>query len=530
MEEIIKKLGEKIEEFVSKKEVVDKMDADLLKYQKIVLEKNEEAQQIKEKESGFYKDIINERDENQKLHRELFDQREKEKNKLNKEIAESKLEIIKELKEKQKVIDENRKKDLENIDVEALKKEKEVIEEELALNDVTKEEFLKMNSEEQSKVRRSKERYLINKKRLAEIEPVIDLADLLDGKEPKDRFLEISDVINQVNEKFNIEHMEELKSLVTNKEDKDKHELNENDKEDKDEQEQTKNDKDENKDEQEQNENYKEVKDEHELNENLNEDDNKDYTLNRNNKDVEDVYEKVTNIKNININEKDRVVIWTRTDGEEGKYSLDAIKSEKKAMFKRLDILSSCRDNSKNILSALALYMKVNPAIIKAMGNDKDAILNYLDCLNNKNEFPFELVHDLSGLNIFQKLTNRFVRVEEKLGAVIRGKIFNKNKALSEPKEDNKAEQIKTSSQAHRDFEKALKIVNQDRDDIKSANELKESLSKEVAEMMDSNKDEANKYSELVNKDYMQGLEEQFNDALNEKQNLEELKDEDYTR
>ena len=528
MEEIIKKLGEKVKEFISKKEIVEKMDAKLLDYQKIIFEKKEEAEKINEKTSGFYKDVEEEMQENQKLHRELFNKREKEKSKLEKEIFESKEIIIKELKEKQKTIDENRNKNLKNVNVDALKKEKEEIEEELKLNNVTKEEFLEMNPEQQGKVRKAKERYLINKKRLSEIEPTIDLVELLDGKEPKDKFLEINGIISQIDKKFNIEHIQELESLVKNKKEEPEKSLEEEPEKSLEEETKQSSVEEVKKEETKQSSAEEVKKDEPEKNEenkvvekNASVQSENKVNLNKDNKHIDEPYEELANTLSIRIKEKERIVAWTRDDGEEMEYSLDAIKSEKKGMFKRLDILTFCKDNSRNMLGALALYMKVNPAIIKAMDNNKEDIADYIDCLKNKKQFSFNLVHDLSGLNIFQKLGNEFVDLEEKLGAVVKGKIFSKTKALPEPKKDNKTKSTENYNQAQRDFKKTLKVIKKDREDIKLENELKENLSKEVTEMMDSNKDEANKYSELVNKDYMQSLEDKFNDAL---------KDEDYTR
>lgn len=522
MEEIIKKIKEKVEEIILKRKTIDKMDEELLNYQKDILKKNEEAKQIKEKESGFYKDIVREIEGNKKIHKKLFEEREKKRNKLKKEIDKTKLEIVNELKEKQKIIDENRNKKIEDVDIDKLKKEKEKIKEELALNDVAKEEFLKMNFEEQLKVKNAKERYLINKKRLEKIEPIIDLFDLLSGKDPKEKFIEIGEVLNQVREKFNIDQIEELKDLGAEEEKIEEEEIKNDEKtidkpkvlEKKVEPVQLQNEIKESKVKPVQLQN--EIKEPKVWLENLNKNNDRRNIFVKNDNSVEEPSKKLTKIS---INENEGVVIWTSADGKQGKYSLNAIKIEKNAMFKRLDILSACKNNSNNLLNAIALYMKVNPAIIKAMENDRDGIINYLKCLNDKNDFSFELVHDLTGLSIFQKLTNRFVGIEEKLGAIIKGKVFNKNKALMEPQKENKNERIEIYSKAHKDFEKTLKLIKNDRDTIKTADELKRSLSKEVIEMMTSNEYKANKYSELVNRDYMKTLE---------RQNLEESDKEDY--
>ena len=61
----------------------------------------------------------------------------------------------------------------------------------------------------------------------------------------------------------------------------------------------------------------------------------------------------------------------------------------------------------------------------------------WVKSIYNKSKFPFELKHDLSGLNIIDKFKLRkHTKTEERCGAEILGKIWNKNKALSEGKQD----------------------------------------------------------------------------------------------
>lgn len=209
------------------------------------------------------------------------------------------------------------------------------------------------------------------------------------------------------------------------------------------------------------------------------------------NKNDKDDKGKFSEIKSIEVKEKDRIVICEYRDGKKETISLEQIQSEKKSMFKRLEIFSTCKDNSHTLLGAVSLYRKVNPAVIKAIGYNKETISDYIDCLNNKKEFPFELVHDLSGMSTLQKIRkNRFVRTEEKCGASILGKVFNKNKALDESIEHKKDITVENITQRHKDFERTMKVINQDRENVKSENELEENLSKEVSQIMISDEND----------------------------------------
>lgn len=142
------------------------------------------------------------------------------------------------------------------------------------------------------------------------------------------------------------------------------------------------------------------------------------------------------------ISEKDKVIKCKDKNGTVN-IPIEEIEHEKSDMYKRLDIGKKCRKIIKETTGkrrlGLMLKRKVNPEIVKALDStgNRDLIEKYIESIYNKSKFPFELKHDLSGLNIIDKFKLRkHTKTEERCGAEILGKIWNKNKALSEGKQD----------------------------------------------------------------------------------------------
>ncbi len=181
----------------------------------------QEQNSMEDKESGFYKDLSKKIEEK---HSEFImannDRMNKNRN-IEQIIFGKKAEIKSLLEDKKKYIDENRNVDVSGVNFEELKAEKEQIEKEIALNNTIKEEFLKLSDSEKQDVRKAKERYLINKHRLAEISPTVELLETLDGKTPRDRYLEIDSYEKMIDENFNEKGLDKiLESLNLQKENK----------------------------------------------------------------------------------------------------------------------------------------------------------------------------------------------------------------------------------------------------------------------------------------------------------------------
>ena len=214
MEEILKKLEENIklikDNQVELSDIEEKNDNVKSELEKLKAERAT----ISDTESGFYKDLSDKISDKDSEFREINAKRMQKDSEIKEMISNKKEEIINELESKKKYIDDNRNVDLKGINLVELKKEKEKIDRELKLNETTKEEFEKMSDSEKSEVRKAKENYLKNKKRLNEINPQIELMDTLDGKEPKDRFIEIDNWKKNIEKDFNKDNIDTVLSNI----------------------------------------------------------------------------------------------------------------------------------------------------------------------------------------------------------------------------------------------------------------------------------------------------------------------------
>ena len=222
MEKIIENIQKIINIAKEQKEELNKIWKNVEDLDNIARKKEQEAEEIEDKKSGFYEDAINEADKANTKHREASRDYERVEKVKTTVLEKAKESILKQLEIEQEFIDNNRKVDLSKYTPEKiteLKEERDSLKEEIELNSISKEEFEKMSDEDKNKVRKAKENYLNNTKRLKEIEPTVDLLDALGGKKPKDRFDEISGMIKEIEEKFNFENIGEIDlSKIINKE------------------------------------------------------------------------------------------------------------------------------------------------------------------------------------------------------------------------------------------------------------------------------------------------------------------------
>lgn len=220
MEEIFKKIENEIKFIKEQEKKLEILTESSKEAQDELKKVEEERNAVTDKESGFYKDLSEKVTESEKAFREEDIKRMNKDREINKLVSEKKESILKDLESKKQYIDENRKTDLQGIDLKQLKEEKEKLEKEIKLNDTTKQEFELMSDSEKQAVRKAKENYLNNKHRLEEINPKIELMDILGDKSPKDKFMEIENLIKNVEEKFDRKNMDALLSDITVKTEK----------------------------------------------------------------------------------------------------------------------------------------------------------------------------------------------------------------------------------------------------------------------------------------------------------------------
>lgn len=144
-------------------------------------------------------------------------------------------------------------------------------------------------------------------------------------------------------------------------------------------------------------------------------------------------YDKKENIvKYIEIQEKDgEIKYYIEGDKKEYNISTEGIFEQKKENFKRLGISDMCREIAGGKIKGALLKRKINPEIVAVLENDTKQLKEYISSISEKKDLPFELVHNLENTSIFSKLKlNKFVRAEEKAGAWVCGKLFDKNRAI----------------------------------------------------------------------------------------------------
>lgn len=167
------------------------------------------------------------------------------------------------------------------------------------------------------------------------------------------------------------------------------------------------------------------------------------------------------------IDEKIGFVTISNTNGETKSSSIFSAQEEKKDKFKRLDIKGICKDIAGKGIASRNLYRKINPAVIQAIQNNPDLIKGYISSIYNKEELPFELTHNLEGLNLFEKLKLRkYTKAEQKSGALIKGKKFNRNKALTSGRKYNTKDE--QESQELHELQELSNNIDEDLYDIEN--------------------------------------------------------------
>ena len=145
--------------------------------------------------------------------------------------------------------------------------------------------------------------------------------------------------------------------------------------------------------------------------------------------------EESNKITYIEIQEADGNIFYKDENGKEDKISIAEVLESKKSQFRRLDIKNICKEIAGGRFGAFILGRKVNPEIVSVLQHDTEQLKDYITSIYQKKELPFELTHNLDGIGILDKIKmNKFARNEEKLGARVIGKLFDRNKAIDNVK------------------------------------------------------------------------------------------------
>lgn len=170
---------------------------------------------------------------------------------------------------------------------------------------------------------------------------------------------------------------------------------------------------------------------------------------------------KERNRKLIEINEYDGDIIYIDEKNQEKYIDISEALENSKENFKKLKISKKCREIAGGIIKGALLKRKINPEIVEVFKDDEEQLEEYISCIKDKKELPFELIHNLENLNVVDKiLLNKFTKAEEKSKAVILGKIFDKNKALNSVRAKELKKIIQPKKKKTRDF--VGKVYNKD--------------------------------------------------------------------
>ena len=191
MEEIYEMIKNSIEVITEEQKKIEDIANGNREIEKKKQELEEERAGIDDKESNMYKART------KKLEKLEAESSEKVVQMLEQEkvvkglMEEKKSEILQKISEKRRYVDANLDADLEGIDLKALQEEKAELEEQVKLNYTSKEEFDKLSDEDKKAVRNAKEKYLLNIRRLREIDPTVQLLETLDGQSQESKYIEL---------------------------------------------------------------------------------------------------------------------------------------------------------------------------------------------------------------------------------------------------------------------------------------------------------------------------------------------------
>ena len=221
--DLINEYEKEIKELKKQKESIEKLSEQSANLKVERDNKKQELDKIQDYKSAFYEDLSKEYSEKDSEFATSLAHEELAKRNLKTNLEEKKLKILNELEVKLAKVEKNRNSEFANLkqdEVKKLTEEKKKLEEELKLNDVTKEEWLKLPREEQIKVNHAKEQYLNNKHRLEDIEPKLEIANLYEGKTPVEKYTEIKEKMNVINNEFTLENLDNLIEKLNQKESK----------------------------------------------------------------------------------------------------------------------------------------------------------------------------------------------------------------------------------------------------------------------------------------------------------------------
>lgn len=429
--DLINEYEKEIKELKKQKESIEKLSEQSANLKVERDKKKQELDKIQDYKSAFYEDLSKEYSEKDSEFATSLAHEELAKRNLKRNLEEKKSEILNGLETKLVKVEENRNNEfakMEQDEVKKLTEEKKKLEEELKLNDVTKEEWLKLPREEQIRVNHAKEQYLNNKHRLEEIEPKLEIANLYEGKTPIEKYTEIKEKMDVINKEFTLENLDNLVEKLNQKESKEKLEkdweeaIKEN--EDFDRRKAVRKDLDERTEKAIEN-NKKEIYEEN----------SNPKKTSKNTKKIEELKEqfKILNdrqkekVVGIEVKEGNNVINITTIDENNEKQTIkienkiEEILNDKKKIFAEPEVVEVLNAIEPSKFKQFLLKRKLSPIVLKVLNENKQnkTIIDYMEAIKNKENCEnLEIKHDLSRTVLkgnLKRMMKRIAKTENKI-------------------------------------------------------------------------------------------------------------------
>ena len=410
---LITEFGKSLSDLKTQKGNITTMLQNSEELRKAMREKEEEMKQIQDSSSAFYQDIYQEYKKIDDQFKVLTSKRMSSERILKNNVEKIKQEKIAKLKDELKSVEENRNSEYVNIsseEAEQLRNERKELQEQIKLNDVTKNEFEKMPHEEQIKVRHAKEQILNNKHKLREIDSKLEIIDLYKGQKPLERYKEINKKIDTINREFTVENLDNLIGKWEEKENKEKIDRKNSVRADLDE-----------RTEKAIENNKKEMLGEKP------EDTNGTNTNNGTNNRNTNYLQGKDLITGIEIREGSNLInITTQNENGEKQTSqvekkLEAILKNKKKIFAEPEITEILNNVEPSKFKQFLLKRKLNHIVLSTLNDNKQSstILDYIEAIKNKENCEnLEIKHDLSHTVLkgnLKRMMKRVAKTENKI-------------------------------------------------------------------------------------------------------------------
>lgn len=214
--------------FIKEKKDIDLITQDLIKSQNEIKDKVSKSEEIQDKNSEEYKKLYEEIKKDADERKVVYDDREKKMKKLEEDILNSKKSLLGKLEAKKELISKNiDNKDVKSFNIKELNEKKKMLQDRMKLSKTSKKEMEKMAPEKQKEVEEAKKSFTQDQAEFKKVRDDIDLYYLM-GRGNKDKEMtpekmikQIEETMNQINEKFDMEHIEEMDNSQIN-EDKNK--------------------------------------------------------------------------------------------------------------------------------------------------------------------------------------------------------------------------------------------------------------------------------------------------------------------